>query len=292
MIIRINGEVVPEEAIQYEFDRLVKFYSAHMSADEIKSQADLLKEKAREQAVGAKLLMNEAARLDIRVPPEDVEERFRTLVRDAGGDEKFAGLLKARSISADTVRKSIEQGRRVDLLVEKITAGVAEPTEGELLEHYKKHENEYRKPERAKVDHILVRFDATDKKDKEIARSRIEEIRHRVKDGADFADQAAAHSDCPSGKKAGGSLGWISRGMTIPDFDRTVFSMAVGELSEVIETPLGFHIIAKTGHEKGGKSDFGEVRERIRDFLRHSYRGEVLATYVNELKGKAIIEQD
>jgi len=187
--------------------------------------------------------------------------------------------------------KSIEQGRKVDLLVERITSGVAEPTEQELSDHFKRHSDEYKKPERVQARHILVRFDSSKQADRQTSLSKIDEIRSKIIDGADFADEAAAHSDCPSGKKAAGSLGWISRGMTIPEFDKVVFSMKVGELSEVIETPLGFHLINKTAHEKAGEPDFDDVRDRIRDFLRHAKRGEALTSYVNELKQKAIIEE-
>lgn len=291
MIIKINGEQIPEEAVQYEFDRLVKFYSEYISPDEIKKQMDTLRARAKEQAIGAKLLINETARLDIKVPSDDINTRLEAMIKNAGGKERFEQLLRQRGITEDTVRRSIEQGRKVDLLVERITQAVAEPTEQELVEHYKLHSKEYSKPERVQARHIMVRFDSKQQADKQTALSRISEIRQRIIDGADFADQAAAHSDCPSGKKSAGNLGWISRGMTVQEFDKVVFSMKVGELSEVIETPLGFHIINKTAQESSGDSDFDEVREKIREFLRHSNRGEALTAYVNELKQKAVIEE-
>jgi len=291
MTIKINGEQIPDEAVQYEFDRLVKFYSEYISADEIQKQMDTLRARAKEQAIGAKLLINEAARLDVKVPSDDIDNRLETMIKNAGGKERFEQLLRQRGITEDTVRRSIEQGRKVDLLVERIVQVVSEPTEQELVEHYKLHSNEYRKPERVQARHILIRFDPKQQSDKQTALSRISEIRQKIIDGADFADLAAAYSDCPSGKKSAGSLGWISRGMTVPEFDMAVFSMKVGELSEAIETPLGFHVINKTAHESSGESDFDDVREKIREFLRHSHRGEALTAYVNELKQKAVIEE-
>ncbi len=291
MTIKINGEKIPDEAVQYEYDRLVKFYAEYISAEEIRKQLDTLRAKAKEQAIGAKLLIMEAARLDIKVPQDDINKRLDAMIKNAGGRERFDNLLRQRGLTEDTVRHSIEQGRKVDLLVERITQVVSEPTEQELVEHYKLHSKEYRKPERAQARHILVSFDPGQPSDRQTALSRAGEIRQRIVDGADFADEAAAHSNCPSGKKSAGSLGWISRGMTVPEFDRVVFSMKVGELSEVVETSLGFHIINKTAHENAGDSDFDEVREKIREFLRHSHRGEALTAYVNELKQKAVIEE-
>lgn len=292
MTIKINGEVLPEVAIQYELERLVKFYSEHVSPEELQSQADILKKRAREQAIGAKLLINETSRLDIKVPAEEIDQRLEAMVKNAGGKAAFARLLKESSSDEAAIRKSIEQGRRVDILVERITQVVPEPTEDEIFQHFKKHSAEYRRPERVQARHILVRFEPGSEADRQTSMSRANEIRQKVRDGADFADQAAAHSDCPSGKKARGNLGWISRGMTLPEFDRVVFSMKIGELSEVLETPLGFHIINKLAHEQAHEAEFDEVRENIRDFLRHSYRGEALTAYVNELKAKSVIEED
>jgi peptidyl-prolyl cis-trans isomerase C len=98
-----------------------------------------------------------------------------------------------------------------------------------------------------------------------------------------------AHSDCPSGKADGGSLGWFSRGMMVPEFDTAAFSLKVGELSDVIETPFGFHIIFKNDEEPAVEASFDDVRESIRDFLRHTARGEVVAAYVADLREKATV---
>jgi foldase protein PrsA len=292
MAIRVNGQTIPDTAIQYEFDRLVKFYSEHVSVAEIKKQFDALKKKAKEQAIGAKLLIEEAARLDIKVPQSDVDAKLEALIVNAGGRECFENLLKKQRISENVVRAGIEQGRRVDILVDRITTGISDPSEEELQAHFKQHEREYVKSDRAQVQHILITPASTSDADRETAISRLEEIRRRIEEGADFADQAAAYSDCPSGKKTGGSLGWISKGMAVPKLDKAIFSLATGKLSDVIESHLGFHILRKTAQEKGGKAVYSEVAENIRDFLRHAKRGIVISEYVEDLKKKAVIEED
>jgi len=292
MTVTVNGEEIPEQAVLYELTRLVKFYSQHMSEAEIRKQMAALKKRARDQAIGAKLLMAEAERLDIRVPADDVEVRLRKMVAQAGGREAFEKLLEKQGLTEAAVRDGIERGRRVDLLVEKITGGVSQPTEEEMQAHFAQHAAEYSRPPRAQARHILVKPASDREEDKETARSRLQEIRSRVREGADFAEMAAAYSECPSGKKAGGSLGWFSRGMMVPELDAAVFSMGVGELSDVIETRLGYHILDKTGEEEGGPSSYEDARERVSDFLWHVKRGEAIAAYVEDLKQNAVIEDD
>lgn len=293
MSLSVNGEVIPESAVQFELDRLVRFYSDHMPPEEIRAQLPALRARARRQAVGAKLLIMEAERLDLVVPEADITRRFQALVQQSGGPEGFQRLLQKQGLSEGQVRQSIERGRRVDLLIAKIGGDVPEPTEQQIQAHFLEHREEYRRPERANASHILVRVEKdAPAADRAAARQRTEAILERLRDGADFAAEAAAHSDCPSGKQAGGSLGWFGRGMMVPEFDRAVFSMAVGALSEIIESPFGFHIIHKAGQEAGGAAEFDDVRERVRDFLRHAWRGAAIAEYVEELRAKADVKGD
>ena len=291
MTIRVNGEPIPEAAVQYELDRLITFYSGHMSADKIRDQMDALRKRAAQQAVGTKLLVAESRKMEFEVPAIDVDASLKTMVENAGGEEAFARLLQSQNLTLEQIRFSIRQGRKVDMLVAKVTEGAPDPTEEEIRAHYDEHAAEYRLPDRAAAQHILVKPAYDTEADRATARAKITEIRARIVDGADFADEAAAHSECPSGTQTGGSLGWFSRGMMVPEFDDVVFAMAVGELSEVVQTPLGLHLVCKTGEEEGGQAEFEDVREKIRDFLRHVRRGEMIAAYVDELKKNVVIDE-
>ena len=293
MPIKVNGEVLPDSAIAFELGRLIRFYSQHVSEAEIRTQLPLLRKKARAQAIGAKLLLDEAKLLDLKPSADKIDAKFKEMFKSVGGEEQFRKILAEQKLSEEQFRQSIEQGCKVDMLIERIARGMPEPTEAEIAEHFREHSEEYRKPERVQAQHILIQIPADGSTaDKEAARSKLMEIRHKIEEGADFASQAAAHSDCPSGKKTGGSLGWFSRGMMIQEFDEAVFSMEVGRLSEIIETPLGLHLVKKTGYDAGAEGDPDENREHILDFLRHVRRGEVLNAHVAELRAKVVVEDD
>jgi parvulin-like peptidyl-prolyl isomerase len=292
MTICVNGQAVPDEAVEYELARLIRFYSEHMSQDQIRKQMDALRQKAREQAVGARLLMAEAARLDLPVTDAEVDDSLNEMVERAGGPEAFSALLTRQGLSRDGVRQSIRQGKRLDKLIARIAQGVADPTEAELKAHYDAHRDEYMRPERAQARHILIKPESDTAQDRSKALETIETIRKRVVAGSDFSEEAATHSSCPSGRRTGGSLGWFSRGMMVPEFDEAVFSMAVGDLSGIVETTFGYHLIDKTGQEDAAPADYEDIREKVREFLRHTARGEAIAAYVADLKGNAVIEED
>ncbi len=288
--IAVNGEVIPPEAIAFELSRLAQFYSRHMAEEQVRQQLPELRARAVEQAVGAKLLIAEAERLDLQVDEADIDERIAAMVKQAGGAERFAALLAKQRLSENGLRVQMRRGRRVDLLVERIVAEAPDPTEEDVRTHFEAHRDEYSRPERVLAQHILVKPAGEDEAARAQARAKLETIRNRVAAGASFADEAAAHSDCPSGKQ-GGSLGWVARGMMTEAFDQAVFDLNLLELSGIIETEFGYHIIYKTAHEDSAPADFDEAREGVRDFLRHARRGELLASHVAELRARAKIEE-
>jgi peptidyl-prolyl cis-trans isomerase C len=289
--ITINGHPLPPQAIEFELGRLVKFYAQHMPEEQVREQLPELREKAIEQAIGARLLFDEAAQRNIPVFDAEVDQRVEEMQKQVGGKERMEELFQQQKMTLETFRAQIRAGRRVDKLVEEAVGQVPEPTDAELQAHFESHKEEYNREERAQAQHILVRPEGKDAAAATAAREKIEGIRARVKAGASFADEAAAHSECPSGRQAGGSLGWFGRGMMVPAFDTAVFGMKVGDLSEIIETQFGFHIIQKTGHEEAAAASFEEVKESVYDFLVHAKRGAALSAYVDKLKAKAKIER-
>ena len=293
----VNGEAISREAVQFELDRLVKFYASHgMRQDEIKKNLEKLVEKAQEQAIGAKLLFMRAEQLDLPVSEQAIDAQVAQVIAQVGGRENFVKALAAQKISEDDFRKSLEKGCRVDALVKQACRDVPDPTEEEVADYYAAHAADYDAPPQVLAQHILVKTEGLDAADKVEALDKINAIRARIVSagepgevGQAFAREAMEHSDCPSGRD-GGSLGWFGPGMMVPEFDHAAFAMKCGEVSEVIETQFGYHIILKTDEKPGGRQTLVDVHDQIRDLLRHEARGRALDAFVAELREKVNIE--
>jgi len=288
-MITINGETLPQEAIEFEYRRLHQYYVNHMPPEQLKANEDKLRNQAIEQAIGAKLLLNETGRLDIQVPDALIDRKIQPIIEQSGGPEVFAQRLKENGISELQLRENIAEGCKVDLLIEQICEGLSDPTEAEMKEFFTHNKEHYVQPQRVAASHILIRPNSDSDEDRVVAESRLEGIAQEIRDGKDFGELASQHSECPSGKQNGGSLGWFSRGMMVPEFEEAAFAMAVGEISDIIETQFGFHIIMKTAEDEGGQAAFEEARDKIRDLIRHDRRGKCVGAYVADLKGKADI---
>ena len=281
----VNGVEISGDAVQFELDRLVRFYMSHgMTMDEVKQNLPKLEEKALDQAIGAKLLLDRAQELDIPLMAADIDAEVSKVVTQVGGPENYKKALDAQGITEVQFRKELEKGAKVNKLVEQACSGVADPTEDEVAKFYEAHKAEFVVPHQVLCQHILV------KGSDDAALDKIKAIRERiVSGGADFAEEAKKNSDCPSGQE-GGSLGWFGRGMMVPEFDKVAFEMKKGEVSGVVSTQFGYHIIYKADQKGGGKQTLVDVHDQIKDLLRHEARGRAMDAFVAELRAAAKIE--
>ena len=281
----VNGVEISGDAVQFELDRLVRFYMGHgMTMDEVKKNLPKLEEKAMEQAIGAKLLLDRSEQLDVPVTAADIDAEVQKVVMQVGGEENFKKALEAQGVTEVQFRKELEKGAKVNKLVEQACAGVPDPTEDEVAAFFEAHKAEFVTPPQVLCQHILVKGTSSE------AFEKIRAIRERiVKDGADFAEEAKKNSDCPSGQE-GGSLGWFGRGMMVPEFDKAAFEMKKGEVSDIVTTQFGYHIIYKADEKGGGAQTLVDVHDQVKDLLRHEARGRAMDNFVAELRANAKIE--
>jgi parvulin-like peptidyl-prolyl isomerase len=281
----VNDVEISQDAIMFELDRLIRFYASHgMSQAELTSNMERLREKAVDQAIGAKLLFLRAEQLDVKVTGEEIYAEVEKVKTQIGGEEAYKNALAAQKITEEDFRKELEKGARVNKLVEQACTGVEEPTDAQVASFYEAHKSEYVEPEQVLCRHILV------KGSDDAALDKIKEIRERILAGASFEEEAKKHSDCPSGAN-GGSLGWFGRGMMVPEFDKAAFDMAKGEVSSVILTQFGYHIIYKDDEKKESSLTLVDVHDQIKDLLRHNARGAAMDAFVAELRANAKIER-
>jgi peptidyl-prolyl cis-trans isomerase D len=140
-------------------------------------------------------------------------------------------------------------------------------TPADLERHYRENLDRFRVQDRARVTHILLK--TTDRKDDEIRQieARAQDLLKQARAGKDFAELAKAHSEDSVSAQKGGEVGWITRGQTVPEFEQKAFSMKPGEISELVKTQYGFHIIKLLEREQARAKPFAEVADTIRQEL-------------------------
>ncbi|MBN1594369.1 peptidylprolyl isomerase [candidate division FCPU426 bacterium] len=138
------------------------------------------------------------------------------------------------------------------------------PSEEEIAAYFNGHRQQYDQPEEVKVSHILIRLASNNTEEEKLtAKLKLDNIRTDIIKGADFAEMARKHSEDPGSKDQGGDLGFFRRGQMVKAFEDAAFALKTNELSEIVETPFGFHLLKATGRREAKKSGLEEVRPDI-----------------------------
>ena len=194
-----------------------------------------------------------------------------------------------------TYNNSIPEKRQIQYVVidsSKLGAAAA-VTDKDLQSYYDQHRDEYRVPEQVKVSHILVKTPLPGSNGKEdeqavaTVRKKAEDILKEVKAGGDFAKLAAKYSEDPGSAKAGGSLGWIGRGRTVPEFEKAAFSLAKGQTSDLVKSSYGFHIIRVEDKQDAHVRSFAEVKPEIEQKVKQEKVARASEAAASALLGQA-----
>src|SRR5580700_1246203 len=190
---------------------------------------------------------------------------------------------------------SIPEKRKVKYVMidlSKIQNGV-QVTHDELQSYYNQHRDQYRMAEQAKVSHILIKTPLpgpdgkVDEKGVAEAQRRAENLLTQLKAGAKFEDLARKYSEDPGSAKEGGSLGWIGKGRTVPEFEKAAFSLPKGQISDLVKSSYGFHIIRVDDRQDAHMKSFDEVKAEIEPILKQQKAQEIVQKQAEELLQQA-----
>ena len=284
----VNGEDITKGQIAEEVARLSRQFGG-MSPEQMGEMQGALGGQATDNLISRRLVEQRIKEEGITVSPEEVDERMAEVMANFGSEEELSERLAMMGVTVDMVKHEMETG----LAVEKLLARhipQAEVTDADTRAYYDDNPGQFTQPERVGASHILVKTEDTDTEAvKQEARSEAERLLGELKGGADFAQLAAEHSDCPSSAN-GGDVGLFGRGQMVKPFEDAAFAMGIGEISDVVETQFGYHIIKVTEREEEQMVAFDEVEEDIAAMLDAQRKQEALKAYTDQLRAEANIE--
>jgi parvulin-like peptidyl-prolyl isomerase len=256
-------------------------------ADQLKSlDAGQIKEildRGATQIAERKLLLAAAKKAKTILPPGELDQALQAEYAQAGGEEAFRKALEGAGVSYDHVKANVQD----TLLINKFLEGVAQAgpkiTEEELQKAFAA---ETAGDKTASVRHILLLTQGKTETEKAEARTKIEGLLARAKAGEDFAELAKQYSEDTYSQVNGGLIEGFTRGQMVKPFEDAAFSVPVGEISDVVETSFGYHILKIVDRKKETRP-FEEVRGEFESRLTEERQGTVVQDYVQGLKDKA-----
>lgn len=208
----------------------------------------------------------------------NTEEGKKQLLEDLVNQELFYIEAKENQLHNDeefkTEMKKIEENMLKQYAINKVLSDI-KLTEEEKKAFFEANKSKFNKSETASARHILV--DSEDLANELLNKINSNEI--------GFEDAATSHSTCPS-KDAGGNLGSFPRGQMVPEFEEAVFNMNKGEVAGPVQTQFGYHLIKLEDIQKGGESEYEEVKNEIEKTLMYQKQSEAYSNKLNDLKSR------
>lgn len=286
-VARVNGTDIPAA----ELKRAHKILEAsqpggQLSADEQK-ELDL---RVVDQLVSAELLYQAGLKLENKDLDKQVDAKIAQSKGRFASEAEFAKAIQA----IDMTEKELREYTRRDLIISNFVTSAIAPkiavSEEESKKFYDQNMDKFRQEEKVRASHILCGIDTkASAEEKKKAREKAEKLRKELANGADFATLAKENSSCPSSKQ-GGDLGFFGRGQMVPPFEQAAFALKPGEISNVVETQFGYHIIKQTEKTKAETVPFSTVRPRIEDYLKNQKVNAAVGDFLKELRKTAKVE--
>ncbi|MGH8056437.1 MAG: peptidylprolyl isomerase [Candidatus Entotheonellia bacterium] len=287
VIARVNG--VPITVLE-----LNRMFLAHVEVPYAMVEADPRAQEVRRQLLDAlidrALLVQRAKSLKITVPPQSLDEAVQGLVQRFPSRETFEEALKSEGLTVEGITDDLgEQILRKELVQKEIVDKIS-LNPNDIPGFYEQHQSRYMTQEQVRARHILIKVPPeTNAADETKLRKRADGTLARARKGESFAKLAQEFSEDAS-RSNGGDLGFFQRGQMVAPFEEAAFGMKVGEISGLVRTPFGFHIIKVEERTAAKPQSFEEVKDQVREDLMREQTVAHYQEYVGGLRSKATIE--
>ena len=276
VVAKVNGKEITEQ----ELHEMAEAYKRQTQTPELSEET---KKMILESIIDNRLLQEEAVARNIVVTDEILEQQMSHYYQQFGSEDNFAAMLAQQNIDLQEIKDNVRTDLTGQLTAQNEIEAKLEITDEDLTEFYEQNKSEIVTSEQFRASHILFKVE------EENAKEKAEQILKELKDGADFAVLAQKHSTCPSGQN-GGDLNFFGRGQMVPKFEQAVVAMNVGDISDLVETQFGYHIIKKTDEQPGKQLTFDEAKSQIKEVVSQQKSQVILKNFLTSLREKYTVE--
>jgi peptidyl-prolyl cis-trans isomerase C len=286
VIARVNGEPVTKE----DFERMIKTIETRAGQPIPPDRRDEILRGALDQLVTYTVLGQESKTRGIKVEDTEIDAKVKQLRDGFPTQEAFDKAVKDRGLTVESLRKDA----RVDLSVTKLMESEVEtlpgPSDLETKDFYEKNPDRFKQDETVRASHILIRVDEkADAAAKAKAKAEIDSVLKQARAGVDFAKLAQQHSQDGSAAQ-GGDLNYFPKGQMVPPFNDVAFALKPGQISDVVTTQFGYHIIKVVDHKPGRTITLEEAAPQIKTYLAQQKKQQHADAFIDGLKKKSKIE--
>ena len=316
IVATVEGHQITAKMYQMFLRNGVEALGLSQSAEDGRRRVEMLKEGIISELIDRALIEAEAERRNVSIPREALSAAYDRKVAEMGGEELYRAYLAENSLTEEEFRHAVRQEMLGGLMQNELTAGLTVSDEEARVFYDKEKANPnlaamFLEPERARASHILIgarraqiaaEFRSKGMSRADADRAAAEEMARRRKAAAiilskaqgkqDFAALARAHSEDAGTSGRGGDLGFFTRNTHTAKFDDAVFALKAGQISDIVETEYGFHIIKLVERRPARARAFEEVRGQINEQILARKRADTLTGWLERRRREAAIHVD
>jgi peptidyl-prolyl cis-trans isomerase C len=253
-------------------------------------QVEKFKETILGILINRELLYQESKRQGIVVDENKVAEQLMDVRKKFPSEAEFKKIIKEMKLTEADIKFQITRALAIRDLVETNITKNINITDEKTKAYYDEHPEAFKQAEEVKASHILIKLDSdADQAKKKEAREKIENGQAKLKSGGDFSALAKEYSEGPSNVK-GGDLGYFKRGQMVKPFEEVAFKLKPDEVSDIVETQFGYHLIKVYDKKPEGTTAYKEAKDKISQYLKQEKGKEEIQKYIEKLREKAEIK--
>ncbi len=289
VVAKVNGKEIKKTEL-VDGAQLVQMRMAQ-AGQRVAPTADLY-HRVLDQLIDINLLQQDARIQGVTVSEDEVQQSLAVRKRNFPNEEAYKKALAQAGVTEKDLHDRARDQIMLQKYVETKLAPKAVVSDQAVRDFYDKHKDAMKVPERLHLRHILIAVDPkASPADREKARQKAEDVLKRLKAGEDFGKLAEQYSDDPGSKTRGGDLGPVAKGQTVPQFDAAAFALKKpNELSPVVESNYGFHIIQLVERQEPSTVPFDQVKDRIANLLKQQEVQKMFEDRATQLRAKSKVE--
>jgi peptidyl-prolyl cis-trans isomerase C len=251
-----------------------------------------MKDEVLENLIAREVLYQKSKAEEIKVDEAMLDEHMATLKQQFPSEDEFKKTLGEMGLSEAGLRSDFERAKAIEQLLDEEVSKKIVISDEETKKYYAENPAMFKHPEQVRASHILITVDPkAEDSAKAASRAKLEAVQARLKQGEDFAALAKEVSQCPSASK-GGDLGYFRQGQMVEPFEKAAFALKPGEVSDIVETQFGYHLIKVADHKPETVVGYDEIKERIAEHLKQDRLKDEIDRYVDTLKQEAKITKN
>lgn len=286
----VNDVVISAKLFETELSR-IRQKLADRGRELSDSELASIKKELLDGMINRELILQEAHRQNITVKDSEVEAQFEALRRRYPTEADFKKAMVEKDTSEAEIKNQIRQEMEFKAFIDRNYAEKTTVPEQEARAYYDGHPDFFKQPETIRASHILIKVaPQADAAQKAEARRQLEQIQQKLAAGEDFGRLARQYSQGPSSSKDG-DLGFFRRGQMVKPFEDAAFALKPGEVSGIVETDFGFHLIKVFEKKPEAIVTFDQVRGRIEQHLKQEKIRKEVGELLERLKQNAVIQK-